>query len=114
MVQHGSIIALQYAFSKAYWLGCHEGSCKGIGSPRMFMTGSDWTRCGGEIFQIYRALGAGPINSGDFVGFYMPYIRGNWFSMWGNRGRRLTCPGMPTTQTGTSLYNNKFKNHFMK
>ena len=84
------------------WLGCGGPKCGGAPCPGVFFEGSDWKKCWGEVFKIYRRAGPGQIRTGDDVGLYYP--RQNvWFSMWRGYGRKLPCPGLPTLQYGFQL-----------
>ena len=51
-LNHGDTVALQ-TYVRNYWLSCSQPSCFRHPCPRMFITGNDWTRCVGEVFQIY-------------------------------------------------------------
>ncbi|CAI8020927.1 hypothetical protein GBAR_LOCUS12466, partial [Geodia barretti] len=81
------------------WLGCAGHPCGGAPCPRLIFTGAEWNNCWGEVFQIYRALGPGAIQSGDFVGLYYGRTR-QWFSLSGNSGHTETCPGSVDPVTG--------------
>ena len=76
------------------------GLCVGATCPRMFMFGVDWMRCWGEVFRMYRPLGPGPIVSGDYVGLFYARSHNLWFSLFQNRGRKLPCPGIPSSAYG--------------
>ena len=94
----GCTVALQL-MTNDRWLGCAGPRCVGAPCPGVFFEGSDWQRCWGEVFKIYRKDGAGQMKVGDYVGLFYP--RENvWFSMWGNFGHKLPCPGPPNTQFG--------------
>ena len=64
------------------------------------MTGSDWTRCWGEVFQIYRASGPGQVRVGDLVGLHYPHESGRWLGCPGSNCFKAACPGHPTTTYG--------------
>jgi hypothetical protein len=97
---NGCTVALQLN-ENHLWLGCAGGHCLGAPCPGKFFEGADWTKCWGEVFQLYRALGPGNIVVGDFVGLY--YKReGKWFSMLNGKGLKSTCPGSPNSQSGFS------------
>lgn len=98
MLKFGSTFALQL-MQKDHWFTCVRSKCGGATCPQLFFRGSDWNNCGGEVFQMYRAAGPGPILTGDFVGLYYPR-ENSWFSMWQGWGRKLTCPGKPSTNLG--------------
>ena len=100
MLHHGCVLALQL-MQKDFWLGCAHGGdrCASAKCPGIIFEGSDWTRCWGEVFRMYRAAGPGNILNGDFVGLYYPR-ENKWFSMFQGRGRRLTCPGNPSNTYG--------------
>ena len=90
----------------ARWLGCAGNPCVGAPCPGMFFTGAEWNNCYGEVFQIYRALGRGDIQSGDFVGLY--YVRSRrWFSLAGNKAHTNTCPGKAMLANGEKILPNK-------
>ncbi|CAI8020926.1 hypothetical protein GBAR_LOCUS12465, partial [Geodia barretti] len=84
-ITHGATIGLQFEANMAKWLGCAGHPCSGAPCPRLIFTGAEWNNCWGEVFQIYRALGPGAIQSGDFVGLYYGRTR-QWFSLSGNSG----------------------------
>ena len=65
----------------------------------MVFSGIDWVNCWGEVFKIYRALGPGNIQSGDFVGIYYTKER-QWLSLRAKEARRSACPGKPNTPFG--------------
>jgi len=65
----------------------------------MYMEGSDWTNCWGEVFQIWRAVGSGSIEVGDVVGLYYPR-QSKWFSTSSGEGTVQPCPGTPTYTHG--------------
>ena len=67
----------------------------------MDMAGNDWTRCWGEVFQIYRKNGPGDIRSGDLVGLHYPRKTGKWLGCAGFCGK-AGCPGTPNPVTGFS------------
>ena len=100
MLGHGCTVALQLML-KDFWLGCPfpDDKCAGAGCPQLYFEGNDWTRCWGEVFRLYRAVGPGNILNGDFVGLYYPR-ENKWFSMFQGFGRLLTCPGNPSTAHG--------------
>ena len=89
------------------WLSCSHGStCSGTTCPGMLITADDWSNCWGEVIQIYRPLGPGDIQSGDFVGIYYPKTS-TWFSF----RKRATCPGKLNPAIGESIV---ALNHFTK
>jgi hypothetical protein len=91
-ITHCATIGLQFVANMGKWLGCAGHPCGGAPCPRLIFTGAEWNNCWGEVFQIYRPLGRGDIQSGDFVGLYNSrYSR--WFSLYQNRGQMLSCPG---------------------
>ena len=68
----------------------------------MYFEGDDWTlRCGGEIFQIYRASGPGYIRVGDLVGLYFP-AQDKWLGCPHSVCGKYDCPGSPTWHYGFS------------
>ena len=66
----------------------------------------DWTRCWGEVFQIYAKKGRGAIRVGDVFGLHYPREHGKWFSLSGGYGHKHPCPGPPNIFTG---FANKYK-----
>jgi len=101
-IWQGSTVAFQPLYNKRYWLGCSVNPCQGGAQdcPGLFMEGSDWTNCIGEIFQIYRARGPGTVKVGDVVGIHRPYQLGHWLGCSQSNCGRSTCPGTPTTAYG--------------
>ena len=98
-ITHCATIGLQFVANMGKWLGCAGHPCGGAPCPRLIFTGAEWNNCWGEVFQIYRALGPGAIQSGDFVGLYYGRTR-QWFSLSGNSGHTETCPGSVNSVTG--------------
>jgi len=98
-ISHGDKIALQ-TFVRSYWIGCSVTYCSRAPCPRMHMSVSDWNNCWGEVFQIYRANGAGKVQVGDLVGLYYPREAGRWLGCAGSKCAKATCPGLPTTLHG--------------
>ena len=97
-VLHAAKIALQTFFDGPKWLDCADNNCKNEGCAKFYMEGDDWKTCGGEVFQIYRAAGAGNVQVGDAVGLY---LRDNqWFSLHAGKGHKDPCPGAPTIKYG--------------
>lgn len=94
---HGAKIALQPLYDKQAWLSCENQVCGKATCPPLFTNGGDWSKCAGEVFQIFRAAGPGSVKVGDVVGFY---IADEWFSMVRGKGQRATCPGTPTINYG--------------
>ena len=99
VVTHGSKIALQPLYDKTSWLSCENKVCGKATCPPLFVNGGDWSKCAGEVFQIFRCAGPGVVKVGDFVGFY---IAEEWLSMVAGRGQRAPCPGTPTVNYGFS------------
>ena len=99
-VLHGSKIALQTLYDRPKWLDCTDPkSCTKTGCAKLYMEGDDdWKNCGGEVFQIYRAAGAGNIRVGDNVGLYAG--GDSWFSLHDGKGHKDPCPGAPTIKYG--------------
>ena len=64
------------------------------------MTGSDWANCWGEVFQIYRLAGPGPVRVGDLVGLHYPHLYAHWLGCAGNKCAKAVCPGHPTIELG--------------
>ena len=69
--------------------------------PRAFFSATDWNKCSGEVFRIYKPQ-TGEIHVGDLVGIYYPHQRGRWFSCWVSQCAKATCPGNPTSRYGFS------------
>lgn len=97
------MVALQ-TFRRDHWFSCwashthcHAAICGGT-----FFSGTDWTNCRGESFQIYRARGSGALQVGDLVGVHYPHTHGTWLGCPGNECDRQTCPGNPTLTHGFS------------
>ena len=105
MVVQGSTIALQ-TYDKRTWLSCSFHNCKKQTCPLLYMDPHDWTRCWGEVFQIYRQKGKGAICVGDVVGLHYPREHGKWFSLAGGHGHKAPCPGPPNLSSG---FANKYK-----
>ena len=97
-VVHAAKIALKTLYGKPEWLGCPNYPCIKSNCPKLHMEGDDWKNCGGEVFQIYRAAGAGNVKVGDTVGLYTG--DGKWFSTWGIPAGKSVCPGTPTIKYG--------------
>ena len=67
----------------------------------MDMSGNDWSRCSGEVFEIYRRKGPGVVRSGDKVSLHYPRERGRWLGCAGVHScGKATCPGQPTMRYG--------------
>ena len=97
-VLHAAKVALQPLYDKRTWLGCASSPCAKATCPNLYMEGDDWKTCGGEVFQIYRAAGAGNVKVGDAVGLYAGGDK--WFSLSGGKGGKSGCPGAPTIKYG--------------
>ena len=95
-------MAFQPVYNKRYWLSCDFNPCRGgaASCAGLFMEGSDWTNCWGEVFQIYRASGPGTVKVGDVVGVYYPRQPGKWLGCSPSNCALATCPGTPTTTYG--------------
>ena len=106
MLVHGSTVALQL-MRKDYWFGCAGARCAGSTCPQLLFEGSDWTRCWGSVFRMFRAAGPGYILNGDFVGLYYPR-ENRWFSMLHGYGRKITCPGSPCSRYGFQTFHRWF------
>jgi len=61
----------------------------------MEMLGTDWTKCWGEVFRIYRHDGPGHVYNGDRVALYYPRQRGRWLGCSGSKCKIAKCPGIP-------------------
>ena len=73
------------------------------------MTGSDWTTCWGEVFQVYRASGPGQIHVGDLVGLHYPRGSIKWLGCRGVNCTKDTCPGQPTTAHGFASHEHWYR-----
>ena len=100
-VFHGDTVGFQRLYNKNNWLGCPDYKCNRKPCPRLYMEGSDWTTCWGEVFQIYRKSGPGALRVGDIVGIYYPR-EGNWLSLNLGFGHKHPCPGHPSHAHGFS------------
>ena len=96
-LQSGSTIGLQLYNQR--WLSLAPSLSTSASCPGTVFNTDDWTRCWGEVFQIYRMKGSGTVRSGDTVGIYYPREK-NWFSMSTGRGHKEGCPGTPNINTG--------------
>ena len=99
-INHGDTIGLQLLcrrrwFSCAGNVACHDSGC-----PKVYFDAYEWGTCYGEVFEIYRFLGPGPIRVGDLVGIHYPQQGGSWVGCSGDQCRKATCPGLPTTAHG--------------
>ena len=100
-IESGDTVALQ-SFRKSHWFSCFGAHCHSATCPGVIISGSDWTNCFGEVFQIYRAAGPGAVQVGDLVGLHYPRQPGHWLGCPGNQCDKRTCPGSPTTAHGFS------------
>lgn len=66
------------------------------------MEGSDWDKCWGEVFTIYRRLGDGNVKVGDEIGLNYPHEGGVWLGCAGKECDKAPCPGIPTHDYGFS------------
>ena len=98
-IYHGNTIALQ-SHDRAYWLGCPSYPCDRRYCPLVYMRGSEWNSCWGEVFQIYRASGPGQVRVGDLVGLHYPHEYGQWLGCAGSECAKANCPGYPSTPYG--------------
>ena len=99
VLNSGDTIALQ-THIRNYWLSCAHGGCLKTLCPHMHFTGSDWSTCLGEVYEIHRANGPGQVRVGDLVGIHYPHLAGNWMGCKGSGCSRTSCPGQPTTTHG--------------
>ena len=88
VLRSGGTVQLQFP-ECSRWLSCRDSQCSS--SP---------TECAAVRFRIFRALGSGPILTGDFVGFYYIYRGPSWFSMKRGIGQTDTCPRSPSNSDG--------------
>ena len=104
MLFQGGSVALNLLTGNHLWFSCwgskncHTDPCAG----KIFQD-SEKVTCRGEVFEIYRRLGAGVILTGDFVGLYYRE-EGNWFAVTNGVGQKSDCPGEPTIINGFSHY----------
>lgn len=93
-ISHGNTVAFQTDVN-TYWLGCAGALICGQAScPGNDMSGSDWHRCWGEVFEIYREKGPGYVRVGDRVGLHYPHEHGRWLGCdHGKRCGKASCPG---------------------
>ena len=103
-ISHGDTIALQ-TFKRDRWLSCSGFHCGSHSCPGVIFATGDWSRCWGEVFQIYRADGPGQIKVGDLVGIYYPREEGRWLGCAWHLCGKATCPGHPTTEHGFNSEN---------
>ena len=89
----GDTVTIQVVAYMKLHIGCHTGRCGAQSCPGLYFDPIEYSRCTGEVFQIYRAAGLGPVRSGEDVGFYFPARRA-WLRGWPQTdlGR---CPGLP-------------------
>ena len=67
----------------------------------MDMSGNDWSRCWGEVFEIYRRNGPGVVRSGDVIALHFPHERGKWLQCFKvHKCTKAPCPGQPTMRHG--------------
>jgi len=96
---HGDTVALQ-TFVRNKYLSCGGRLCGNHPCPKMEMAGTDWTRCYGEVFEIYSKDGPGPIKNGATVGLHYPREKGKWFGCPAVKCDKRPCPGTPTSAYG--------------
>lgn len=108
MVQHGDKVGLQ-SYVRNSWVSCAGTLCNGATCPQMMMTGNDWKNCWGEVFEIYRESGPGPVRVGDLIGLHYPRQKGAWLGCHADTCAKATCPGMPTTQNGFATDENWYR-----
>lgn len=96
------MVALQLYFSMRDWVGCAGAHCWRATCPGLFFEGPDWANCYGEVFQIFRKDGIGPVRTGDLIGIHYAHEVGNWFGCASLpcRARGVTCPGVPSEVYG--------------
>lgn len=104
-INSGNIIALQ-ATERYKWVSCWSNKCDTRTCPGLNMreVDSDYKRCLGEVFQIYRANGPGEVLVGDKVGIYYIHDK-KWFGCYGSTCTKAPCPGAPTMEHGFSSVN---------
>ena len=89
------------------YAACGAYYCRGCTCPGLYMDDHEWWECHGNVYEIYRAAGPGPIRVGDFIGIYYPH-RNRWFGCPYTNCRKYTCP-TPTWQYGFSSLEKWFK-----
>ena len=103
-VVQGSTIALQIVYDKRTWLSCSTSNCRRQTCPILYMDPQDWTRCWGQVFQIYRQKGPGNVVVGDVVGLHYPQEHGQWLSLAEGYGYKKSCPGHPNLSSGFATH----------
>ena len=99
-VYHGNTLAIQTT-TRYLWLGCAY-HCGTYPCPGVYFDGADWiSRCGGEIFRIYRMDGPGYVRVGDYIGIYYPAAN-RWLGCANTNCGKYDCPGSPTSSYGFS------------
>ena len=89
----GNTISIQVVANPRLHVGCVSGKCGADPCAGMYFEPEEYGKCRGEVFQIYRAAGAGQIKTGDVVGFYFP-LKQRWIRA-GNPSDLAPCPGVP-------------------
>lgn len=86
-------------YNKRQWFSCRLTKCTRSTCPGIIITLNDWKTCFGEVFQIYRRSGPGPVKAGDEVGIYYP--RGSrWMGCPLGTCDKRPCPGTPSVEHG--------------
>ena len=92
-------MALQ-TYNEQQWFSCFTNPCTTRQEcPGIIMTLDDWKTCYGEVFQIYRRSGPGPVSAGDEVGLYYPE-ESKWLGCSAGNCGHSTCPGTPSVVYG--------------
>ena len=82
-------------YNKREWFTCYLTQCARSTCPGIFITLNDWKICFGEVFQIYRRSGPGPVKAGDEVGLYYPRAQ-KWVGCTSGTCEQKSCPGTPS------------------
>lgn len=103
MIPHGSRLALQLTASPLEWLSCSE-NCHVSSCPGLYIEDAEWSSCGNEVFEIYRAVGSGELRVGDLVGLYQPAAE-SWLGC-NNSVCTLSSSCLPVPSTDSGFYSN--------
>ena len=83
---------------------CRRGTC-----PRLYMEGTEWNNCWGEVFRIYRFSGPGQVRAGEVIAINYPREAGRWFGCAGTYCGKASCPGTPTFAYGMQTHEKWFQ-----
>ena len=101
-VNHATYVAFQPVYTKRNFLGCAGKYCAGAKCPGMYFEGTEWSKCWGEVFRIFRMRGPGRVVAGDVIAINYPRETGTWFGCAGKYCGKARCPGNPTSAHGMS------------